>query len=212
MQLKIQRSQRQGGTFSNTVYFCLDVRAQYSPEEAANISNYKLSNQIIYISPAAQRHSDKAIRHLDASESGGAAQRAAGIAKGAFSMVMAHMALTISIGSLGRGHHIECKELPELLDAEATVMEACRGLMKYLQIATTFDGSETVIDFSDEEKTHIIEHAPLLLEGPATSTAATPEPIAPSGTTLTRNQWIALVVVMVVLVGLIFAAAIAYSN
>lgn len=207
MQLKIQRSQRQGGTFSSTVYFCLDVRAQYTPEEAANISNYNLSGQIIYISPAAQRHSDKAGQHLDQTQYGGTGQRAAGLAKGAFSMVMARMALTISIGSLGRGHHIECKELPELLDAEATVMEACRGLMKFLQAAATFDGSETVIDFSDEEKVHVIEHAPLLLEGPATSTAATPEPIAPSGTTLTRGQWTGIAVLIVALVGMVLVVA-----
>src|ERR1700674_2218118 len=120
MQLKIQRSQRHGGTFGGTVFFCLDVRAQYTPEEAGDISKYKLSSQIIYVSPAAQRHSDKAGQHLDQTQYGGAGQRAAGLAKGAFSMVMARMQLTISIGSLGRGHHIECKELPELLDAEAT--------------------------------------------------------------------------------------------
>lgn len=207
MQLKIQRSQRPGGTFGGTVYFCLDVRAQYTAEEASNIAKYKLSNQMIYISPAAQRHTDRAGQHLDQTQYGGTGQRAAGLAKGAFSMVMARMSLTISIGSLGRGHHIECKELPELLDAEETVKEACRNLTKFLQVAASFDGSETVIDFSDEEKVHVIDHAPLLLEGPTTSTNAAPAPSLVSGTTFTRGQWIAVAVAIVFLVGMVLIVA-----
>ena len=38
MQLKLQRSQRTGGVIGNTVIFCLDARADYSPVEATNIS------------------------------------------------------------------------------------------------------------------------------------------------------------------------------
>jgi hypothetical protein len=191
MQLKIQRSQR-GGALSGAVLFCLNVRAEYSAEEQANIGRYRLGPQIIYISPAAQRHSDRAGQHLDQTEYGGAGQRAAGLAKGAFSMLMAKMSLTISIASLGKGHHIECKELPELLGAEETVREACRNLTKYLQIAETFDGSETVIDFSNGEKVHVIEHAPLLIEGPTSTVQAADSPPQPSGRTLQRGEWIAL--------------------
>ena len=54
MQLKIQRSQRTGGIVGNTVFFCLDVRADYSPEEQSNIGKYKLGGQAIYNSRAAQ--------------------------------------------------------------------------------------------------------------------------------------------------------------
>ena len=53
MQLKFQRSQRAGGVFGNTVIFCLDARADYSPPEAANIAKYRLGSQIVYNSEAA---------------------------------------------------------------------------------------------------------------------------------------------------------------
>jgi hypothetical protein len=47
MQLKIQRSQRPGRLVASTVFFCLDVRAAYTAEEAANIRKYKLGGQLV---------------------------------------------------------------------------------------------------------------------------------------------------------------------
>lgn len=165
MQLKIQRSQRMGGVFAGTVVFSLDVRADYTEEERHNINKYRLGPQIIYNSQAARRHLDRAGAHLDRTQSGSAGERAAGLARGALSMAMAKMSLNISIASLGRGHHIECKDLEELLEAEDTVREACKNVTRYLEAAATFDGSETVIEYDKgEERIHMIEHAPALLE------------------------------------------------
>jgi hypothetical protein len=56
VQLKIQRSQRAGGVMGNTVFFCLDVRADYGPGEQANIRKCKLGGQAIYNSQAARKH------------------------------------------------------------------------------------------------------------------------------------------------------------
>lgn len=144
MQLKIQRSQRAGGIVSNTVIFCLDVRADYSPEEQDNVRKYRLGSQVIYNSQAARRHLDHAGAQLDRTKSGSVGERMSGLARGVFSTALAKMSLNISIASLGRGHHIECKDLEELLEAEETVRTACKNVTRYLEAATTFDGSETV--------------------------------------------------------------------
>lgn len=176
MQLKIQRSQRANAFGS--ILFCLDVRADYSQEERANINRYKLGGQVIYNSQTARKHLETAGAHLDKTQSGGAGQRAAGLARGALSLAMAKMSLNISLASLGRGHHIECKDLEELLEAEDTVREACKGVTRFLQVAETFDGSEVVIEYQDgEERVHITHQAtPLLIESsPAPADAeATP--------------------------------------
>ena len=164
MQLKIQRSQRAGGLVGNTVFFCLDVRGDYSPEERGNISKYKLGSQAIYNSRAAQKHLDNAGSQLDRTQTGSTGERFAGLARGAVSLAMAKMALNITIASLGKGHHIECKDLEELLEAEDTVRTACKNVTRYLEIADTFNGSETVIEYEKgEEKVHITQGATPLL-------------------------------------------------
>ena len=147
MQLKIQRSQRAGGIVGGTVFFCLDVRGDYSPEERDNIRKYRLGSQVIYNSRAARRHLENADAHLDRTQVGTVGNRAAGLARGALSAAMAKMSLNISIDSLGRGHHIECKDLEELLEGEDTVRTACKNVTRYLEIADTFNGGETVIDY-----------------------------------------------------------------
>jgi len=171
MQLKLQRSQRAGGIVASTILFCLDVRADYAPEERDNIRKYKLGGQVIYNSQAARKHLDTAGAHLDRTQEGTVANRAAGLARGAFSLAVAKMSLNISIDSLGRGHHIECKDLEELLEAEATVREACKNVTRFLDVAATFNGSETVIEYvNGEEKVHVTQAAPALL------TSSAPEP------------------------------------
>jgi len=164
MQLKIQRSQRAGGVLGGTVIFCLDVRADYSPAEQDNIRKYKLGSQVIYNSQAARKHLERAGTHLERTQAGGTGERAAGLARGVFSMAMAKMSLNISIASLGRGHHIECKDLDELLEAEETVREACKSVTRYLEVAASFDGSEMVVEYDrGEERVHITQNAPPLI-------------------------------------------------
>jgi hypothetical protein len=174
MQLKIQRSQRTGGLTGATAFFCLDVRAQYAAEEAHNITRYGLGKEVIYNSQAAKRHLDNAGGHLDRSIAGDSlATKAGGLARGVVSLAMAKLNLNISIASLGRGHHIECKDLAELLDAEGTIMEACRNTKKFLAAAATFNGSEVVVDFDNDEKTLIEQTSVPLLEGPQSAEGPT---------------------------------------
>jgi hypothetical protein len=168
----------------NTVFFCLDVRGDYTPEEQSNIRKYKLGGQIIYSSRAAQRHAATASAYLDRVDSDLIREKAAGLARGGLSAVMARLSLNISIASLGRGHHIECKDLEELLEAEDTVRLQCKNVTRYLEVAATFNGSEVVIDYvNGEEKIHITQDAvPLLaytpdsVEPPQTSAASSSGP------------------------------------
>jgi hypothetical protein len=188
MQLKIQRSQRAGGLTASTTFFCLDVRAEYSPEEQSNIGRYKLGNQIIYNSQAARRHLEKAGSHLDRVSSDSMREKAAGLARGALSLALSKMQLNISIASLGRGHHIECKDLEELLEAEDTVRTSCKNLTRYLQVAETFDGSELVVEYvNGEEQIHLTPHAPPLLEYSPSASGSTTLATSAGGQTPTTD-------------------------
>ena len=165
----------------NTVFFCLDVRADYSPEEQGNVRKYALGSQVIYNSKSARKHLERAGSHLDRVASDSLRDKAAGLARGSLSLVMARMSLNISIASLGRGHHIECKDLEELLEAEDTVRTACKGVTRYLEVAGTFDGSEVVIDYENgEERVHITQDAIPLLEYASSPAAASSLALPPS--------------------------------
>jgi hypothetical protein len=180
MQLKLQRSQRAGGAFGTVVIFCLDARAEYSAAEAANIGKYKLGGQSVYNSQAARRHLEQAGTHLDRTQSGGTGERALGLARGIASMALAKMHLNISIASLGRGHRIECKDLSELLEAESALMEACRNLREFLQVAASFNGSIILVDFDNNESVQVATGTLELSAAP--SAGATGGIQTPSGT------------------------------
>lgn len=180
MQLKLQRSQREGGVMSKSVIFCLDARVEFNNDEAANLKRYKMLSQVIYTSEDAKkasegsaaavaqargnRYSANSVDDLLFSASAGIGSGLKAAALGALSA----MKLRITVDSLQRGQHIECKSLDELLGAEAAVIEACKNLRVYLDTAATFDGREVLIDFSTE--------APEVV---ATATAPAPMLVAP---------------------------------
>jgi hypothetical protein len=94
---------------------------------------------------------------------------------------MAKMRLNISIASLGRGHHIECKDLEELLEAEDTVRTACKNVTRFLEVAGTFNGSEVVIDYENgEERVHITQEAIPLVEYAPGASESSSSSAAPS--------------------------------
>lgn len=144
MQLKVKRSQRQGGVMGNKLLFCLDARVEFNGEERANISKYKLGSMCIYNSEAAKKHVVAAAGHM-------ATGSVVGSLKAIGSYAMAAINLNITIDDLERGKHVECKDMDELLGAEDAVITACENLKTYLNTAATFDGREVLIDFSNEE-------------------------------------------------------------
>lgn len=72
-------------------------------------------------------------------------------------MAMAALKLNITIGSLQKGQHVECKSLDELLAAEDAILTACKNLKAFLETAATFDGREVLIDFDTAEPVIIAE-------------------------------------------------------
>ncbi len=144
MQLKLVRSQREGGVISKSLIFCLDARVQLTADEQASVNRYKLGGQVIYNSEASKRH-------LDAHQGALATGTAGGIARGFVSLAMAALNLNMTINGLQQGQHIECKSLDEVLAAEDALMTACRNLKAYLDTAVTFDGREVLFDFDGEE-------------------------------------------------------------
>jgi hypothetical protein len=151
-----------GGIMGSSVVFALDVQADYSLTETDSIDRYKLWKQVVYNSRAAKRHLENAKAK---SEFG----TVTSYAIGAVSLARAAFSLSISVGSLGGGQHIECKDLDELLEAEEAVMEACRTLKRYLETAKTFNGSIALIDFEDGEKLHTERGSLEFISTPATS-------------------------------------------
>lgn len=171
MQLKIRRSQREGGVISKNVIFCLDARVDFTAQEQHHITRYKLHNQVIYNSEASARHLAKADAQRDGSIGGSL--------KSLASVAMAAMKLNISIASLQRGQHIECKSLDELLGAEEAIMTACENLRGYLDTAATFDGREVLVEFETGGPKVIaqsVSPAPALISPAAT---LPPQPASP---------------------------------
>lgn len=143
MQLKIKRTQREGGMLSKTVIFCLDARVDFTPEELSNLRRYKLEKEVVYNSEASKRH----LANVQANTAQGTMT---GALKGAASLAFAVMNLNITVAGLQQGQHIECKSMEELLGAEDAVISACQQLRAYLDAAATFDGRESVIEFAPE--------------------------------------------------------------
>jgi hypothetical protein len=141
MQLKIRRNQSTTGLFSQSVVFCADIRAEYTDEERANINKYSLGGDVIYNSRAAAEHLSRIERQVDGS--------GVGLIKGFGSLLLSKMNLNVTIASLQQGHHIECKDLGELLECEDAILTACKGIKGFLAAAATFDGREIIVDVDE---------------------------------------------------------------
>ena len=143
MQLKLKRSQRSGGILGGKVVYMLDARAELTPDERALVTKHGLGKMFIYDSEARKKRMQAAGEHFEASRGGllGTARALAGAA-------MAAMSLRVTIDSLTSGHHIECKDMDELLGADVAIREGCETLRTYLDVAVTFDGREEIVEFS----------------------------------------------------------------
>lgn len=146
--LKIRRSQRATMLAGNPI-FILDARADVSPDRLALIQKYKMGNMVVYDSKERAGRSAEAAGHYQdayvASYSSVGKMAWQGL-KGAAAQALATLALRVTIDSLIKGHHIECKELDELLAAETAMHNACQTLKIYLDTALSFDGRELVFE------------------------------------------------------------------
>jgi hypothetical protein len=125
---------------SQHVTFCIDARAELTPQEAADVKKYELGKQVIYNSQRSKEH----LANLQANAARGTAT---GALKALGSLAMAKLSLNITIDSLTKGQHIEAKDLDEVLGAEEALRQACENMKAYLAVAETFDGREQVVEF-----------------------------------------------------------------
>lgn len=146
--LRLKRSQRTAGLISSKVVFALDARADLSPHARALAQKYRLGSLVVYDSQARTKYNEVAGSHFLASSGAPSVGRSlSGLARGLASAAVAAMTLRITVDSLMAGHHIECKDLNELIGAEEAIVEACENIKGYLEVAETFDGREQVIGF-----------------------------------------------------------------
>ncbi|MBR0960894.1 hypothetical protein [Bradyrhizobium japonicum] len=156
MQLKLKRSQRLS-TFGKPI-FVLDARMEIAPEECALIERYRLGDCVVYDSAAREKYQEAAKQHLEQtkdyekSSSGGAALKSLGrmlyrLTRAGVSTALASMSLRITINSLMRGVHVECKDMDELLGAKTAIVQAGENLRSYIDTAVTFDGREEILEF-----------------------------------------------------------------
>jgi hypothetical protein len=153
MKLLLRRSQRNAGLMGGKVVFALDARVDLSPDERALVQKYALGKLSVYDSEARKKHTDAAYGHFDdATTTPGLGASSAGRslwsnARGLASAAMMALSLRVTVDSLVAGQHIECKDLDELLGAEAAIRDACQNVKVYLEAAVTFDGREEVVEF-----------------------------------------------------------------
>lgn len=156
MCLKLRRSQRLG--VMGKRLFALDARIELSPEERSLVQKYNLGETVIYDSISRRRHTEAMIAHADSTRDqpglfDGPMTQLLGLGKTFFrltragvSATAAALSLRVSVASLMRGVHVECKSMDELLAAEHAILEGARNLKFYLQAAATFDGREDIIE------------------------------------------------------------------
>lgn len=143
MQLKLTRSQRTGGLMGKPI-FVLDARADVTGDEKALVKKYGLGKLVVYDSDARKKHQEAAYGHFS---DGGSAKSLWSQARGIGRAAMMALSLRVTVDGLIDGEHIECKDLSELLGAEAAIRDACGNLKAYLETALTFDGREEVVEF-----------------------------------------------------------------
>jgi hypothetical protein len=154
--LKLKRSQRDG--MMGKVIFILDARMELSAEDAALVKKYRLGDRVVYESEARKKHAEATKMHAEntrqqASLLASPKTQALGLGKTLYrvaragaSAAMTALSLRITIDSLSKGVHVECKSLEEMSEAEGAIRAAAENLQGYLSQTRGFDGTEEVIE------------------------------------------------------------------
>ena len=128
MKLLLRRNQKAGMMGMGKVAFTLDIRAELSDEEKANIKKYKLGSEILYAKENIQEGGE-------------------GIMKVANRLAALALNLKITVDDLVKGKCVECKDILEMLAAEELIKEACENFKRMLDAAAQF-GGEQVLEFA----------------------------------------------------------------
>lgn len=125
MKLLLRRNQQNTGIIRNTITFYLDVRADLSEKERADIGKYKLSETILY-------------ERMTMTDPG------SGLRGLASRLAFKAMNLTLKVSDLVDGKRIDCKDIVEMLAIEDQIKEAAKTFAAVLAAAARFGGEEVV--------------------------------------------------------------------
>ena len=125
MKLLLRRNQKAGMMGMGKIVFSLEVRAELTPEEQANVDKYNMGDVLLY----------------SRKEFSGPTE---GI-KGLGAALMFRMTnLSIQVDDLRKGKKIDCKDIVEMMAAEQQVREAAATFKGVLEAAAGFKGEEIV--------------------------------------------------------------------
>lgn len=123
MNLLLRRDQRSG--LLGKVIFQLDVRAEISQEEMANIQRYKLGNTVLYTKSEI-------------------VDPGSGLLGLASRMAFHAMNISVTVADLVQGKRVECKNILEMLAVEGQIREAALTFKQVLDAAAHFGGEEVI--------------------------------------------------------------------
>lgn len=130
MKLRLTKSQRSSGVVSKKVVFSLGAQVDLTAQESDYVKTYKMGKEVIY-------NKDRVNPDLVNYNTG------KGIVR---NLSAALMNINLTVDDLVKGKTIECKDITEMLHAEASVKTACKGLKGLLDACAGFAGEE-VIDY-----------------------------------------------------------------
>lgn len=130
MKLRLTKSQRTAGVMSKNVVFSLAAQVDLTAAEAGYVSKYKMGKIVIY-------NKDRVNPELVDHKSGKGIMR---------NLSALAMNINLTVDDLVKGRTIECKDIGEILEAEATVKSACSNLKNLLEACAGFEGEE-IIDY-----------------------------------------------------------------
>jgi hypothetical protein len=123
MKLLLRRNQRAG--MLGKVVFQLEVRADLSPEERANVSKYKLGETVLY-------------------ERNTLTDRGSGLMGLASRAAFRAMNISVSVQDLAGGKRVECKDIVEMIAVSDQIKEAAQTFKAVLDAASQFGGEEVM--------------------------------------------------------------------
>lgn len=125
MKLLLRRDQKTSGLMSKSVTFTLDVRAELTPDEVANITKYKLGDAMLY-------------------ERNPLIDKGSGLLGLASRAVHKALNLSISVNDLVNGKRVECKDIIEMIAVEDQIKEAAEMFKNVLTTAAGFGGEQVL--------------------------------------------------------------------
>lgn len=123
MNLLLRRDQR-SSMLGNAV-FSLEVRADISAQERANIAKYKLGKAVLYTRAELT-------------------DRGSGLLGLASRLAFKAMNISVSVDDLTGGKRIECKDILEMLAVEEQIKVAAQTFKQVLEAAAHFGGEEVI--------------------------------------------------------------------